>query len=148
MTVSIEDRLLITELFARYNWALDTCDGPAVAALFVADGVFDGSASTWRGAEELTSMVRGAREGDGDFRSQHWTLNSVFLGDDSRCTVVSMSMAPAMAGRRFAMSFMAYYVDTVVKTDGEWRFECRRFRLWDGRAADVSELLKKEGLLT
>lgn len=140
-TVPIEDRLALTELFARYNWALDTCNGHGVADLFVEDGVFDGSASTWRGRAELVSMVEGARAGDGDFRSQHWTTNSVYVGDGERCEVVSMSVAPAMHGGDFQMSFMAYYVDDCVKQDGRWLFARRRFRIWDGVGDPVPELL-------
>ncbi|GAB3201595.1 hypothetical protein GCM10027062_24210 [Nocardioides hungaricus] len=141
--VPVEDRLAIQELFARYTWALDTNDGAAVAALFVEDGEFDGSAGSWRGADEIASMVSGAREGDGDFRSQHWTANSVYHGGADRCEVVSMSIAPAMHDDEFRMSFMAYYVDMCVKRDGQWLFERRRFRLWDGQGALAVEFFEK-----
>ena len=90
-------------------------------------------------------MVRGAREDDGDYRSQHWTLNSVYLADGDRCRVVSMSMAPATAGQDFRMSFMAYYVDDCVKRDGRWLFERRRFRIWDGQGSLAIEALAEEG---
>lgn len=146
--VSTEDRLAINELFARYNWALDTANGDAVADEFIDGGVFDGSASTWAGREEIKSMVAGSREGDGEFRSQHWALNSVIVGEGDTLTVVSMSICPAMNGSEFQMAFMAYYVDTVVKINDQWKFERRRFRMWDGEAPDVAQLLKQEGLLS
>ncbi|MBF6621841.1 MAG: nuclear transport factor 2 family protein [Patulibacter sp.] len=36
--VSIEDRILIRELYDRYHWALNTGDADGVAACFVPDG--------------------------------------------------------------------------------------------------------------
>ena len=53
--LSLADRLEIRELIARYNWAIDTRDGVAVADTFVPDGVFDGG-RVFRGREELIAF--------------------------------------------------------------------------------------------
>lgn len=43
MTVSVEDRLAIGDLFARYMWAIDTGDVEGLVACFTEDGALENS---------------------------------------------------------------------------------------------------------
>lgn len=138
-SLTMQDRLEILELFARYNWALETNHPEQAAALFTEDGVFDGVSGTYRGHEEITRMGARARENDGPINSQHWIGNHVFDGDSQRVEVRSMALGPGMEQDTFHMTFQGYYVDDIVKVEGAWRFAYRYFRLWRGKVRDGAE---------
>jgi len=58
--LTTEDRLAVLDLMARYNWAFDSGDGKAYAALWVADGVLTGGAAPAKGHGELEALVVGS----------------------------------------------------------------------------------------
>jgi SnoaL-like domain len=55
--ISVEDRLDIQELFARYVWALDMGDADAFVDCFTADGCFD---HLWQGKMHGRDAIRRA----------------------------------------------------------------------------------------
>lgn len=134
--LTADDRAEITELFARYAWAGDTGDFDAYVSLFTADGVFDGVMGYFQGPEGLRELAEGVKHGPRSRGLQHWISNSVFDGDGERCTVRSMCFAPRRIENEHSIVFVGYYVDTCVKQDGAWRFECRRWRPWQGEVVD------------
>lgn len=136
---TVEDRLAVLELFARYNWALETNHPEQAGALFTDDGVFDGISGTYRGPDEVAHMGAKSRETDGPINSQHWISNHVFEGDSERVEVRSMAMGPGFDGETFHMTFQGYYVDDIVKVEGEWKFAYRYFRFWRGEVTDGAE---------
>lgn len=132
MTLTADDRAEITELIARYAWAADTGDIDGYAALFTADGVFDGVMGYYEGHDALRKLAEGVRDGARSRGLQHWVGNSVFEGDGSACTVRSMCFAPRRIENEHSMVFVGYYVDVCRKVDGQWRFANRRWRPWQG----------------
>src|SRR4029077_6446278 len=129
--LTAEDRAQITELMARYSWAMDTNNPESLASLFTPNGVFDGLSGYFEGRDQLMrlpSQSRTRRRKEG-LRVQHWVSNSVFDGDGSRCVVNSMSFGPSASDGATVIAFVGYYVDHLVKVDGiRWLFERRRWR--------------------
>jgi ketosteroid isomerase-like protein len=81
--LTFEDKFEITELAARYNYALDTGDGDAWAATFTDDGVFASSGSTLTGTEAPAEFARD-RDSAG---LRHWTNNLVVDGEGREATL-------------------------------------------------------------
>ena len=130
--LSAEDRMMITELIARYARALDTDQPHAVGELFASDGVFDGVSGLYEGRAHVIDMARQSRAHDAPHLVQHWVANSVFDGNAARCTVKSMCMGPCNVNGQPALAFVGTYVDVCVKVQGCWLFAQRRWRPWDG----------------
>lgn len=130
--ITADDRAEINELFARYAWAGDTGNVEEYLALFCPDGIFDGVMGYFEGRSGLTRLVEDMVKGPRSYGIQHWVSNSVFEGDDQNCVVKSMCFAPRRVENEHAIVFVAYYVDTCTKIDGQWRFKIRRWRPWTG----------------
>ncbi|GAB3201614.1 hypothetical protein GCM10027062_24280 [Nocardioides hungaricus] len=139
LELTTQDRLEILELFARYNWALEMNRPEDAGALFAEDGVFDGASGVYHGPAEVARMGAKSRASDGPINSQHWITNHVFTGTTERVEVRSMAMGPGMDGSTFHMTFQGYYVDDIVKVDGQWRFAYRYFRYWRGPVTEGAE---------
>lgn len=137
--LTTQDRLEIIELFARYNWALETNNPDAAGALFTPDGIFDGASGVYHGPAGVSEMGAKSRISDGPINSQHWITNHVFSGTTHRCEVRSMAMGPGVEGDTFHMTFMGYYIDDIIKVDGQWRFKYRYFRFWGGDVTEGAE---------
>ena len=130
--LTLADKLEIQELIARYNWAIDTHDGPGVAATFTQDGIFDGPGRTFEGHEALVgfgagthltaeSMARG---------SQHWVTNLVLEGNSEAVTARSMFTRQNVDGDRHYTGPIGHYHDELVKVEGRWLFKKRIYRNW------------------
>jgi hypothetical protein len=73
-TGEIHDRLMIEEVMARYEWALDTGDADAYGALFTTDGVLvsggtretKGSAAIAKEVRDLSARFRAAQKPNAD----------------------------------------------------------------------------------
>ena len=130
--ITADDRAEIIELFARYAWAGDTGNVDEYVGLFTPDGLFDGVMGFFEGTSGLTRLVEGLVKGPRSFGIQHWVSNSVFEGDDQNCVVKSMCFAPRRIENEHSIVFVAYYVDTCTKVNGQWRFKIRRWRPWTG----------------
>jgi 3-phenylpropionate/cinnamic acid dioxygenase small subunit len=59
MTVTIEDRVKIDDLLARYCWFVDDGDGDAWAGLWTEDGAFTGIPEPLKGRDQLRQMPGG-----------------------------------------------------------------------------------------
>ena len=129
-----DDRAELVELIARYAWAIDTGAASGVAELFTVDGVFDGVSGLYEGRLRITEMATRSRAHDAPHLVQHWVANSVFDGDEERCSVRSMCIGPSVCEGRAVLAFVGTYLDRCVKVDGQWRFARRRWRPWDGQA--------------
>ncbi len=120
--ISIEDRMAILELAARYNYAVDTGAGEAFADTFTAEGVFDGPAGHAAGRAALVAFC-------GELAVQfpggmHFTDNHLFdeIGDGVHHRCFLSFQVPTDSGTDV---MLLGYEDDVVKVDGEWRFQTR-----------------------
>lgn len=120
MALSIEDRLDIQDLLARYNTAIDSGDAEAWAATFTSDGTFESGGRTHEGTEALTTFARGFAERMAGAR--HWNNNLVIEGDGDQATLTCYLLL--MRANQVVTS--ARYQDTLRKVDGHWKFASRK----------------------
>lgn len=132
-TISVEDRVDLLELYARYAWAYDQGDADGYAALFAEDGRFERpGAPDAVGPEALAALVTGAHSrGTGYLH----VTSSVLVegtpdGAAGRAYVVLLQ-AHADAVRLLAAG---HYRDTFVRTGDGWRIAHRRFEPLTGAA--------------
>ncbi len=129
MTLSLEDREAIRDLFARQNLAYDRREAERTAAMFTEDGVLElmGSDLRFEGRDSIKSYMERLLEVTGD-DYRHWT-NSLAIEavegapDEARveCYIAAFGMNDGslrLAGR---------YFDHLRKVDGEWLFAHRRY---------------------
>ncbi len=129
MTLTLEDREAIRDLFARQNLAYDRREAERTAAMFTEDGVLElmGSDLTFRGRDSIRNYMERLLEVTGD-DYRHWT-NSLAIEavegapDEARveCYIAAFGMNDGtlrLAGR---------YFDHLRKVDGEWLFAHRRY---------------------
>ena len=129
MTLTLEDREAIRDLFARQNLAYDRREAERTAAMFTEDGVLElmGSDLTFRGRDSIRAYMERLLEVTGD-DYRHWT-NSLAIEpvegapDEARveCYIAAFGMNDGtlrLAGR---------YFDHLRKVDGEWLFAHRRY---------------------
>ena len=129
MTLTLEDREAIRDLFARQNLAYDRREAERTSAMFTEDGVLElmGSDLTFRGRDSIRSYMERLLEVTGD-DYRHWT-NSLAIEavegapDEARveCYIAAWGMSDGvfrLAGR---------YFDHLRKVGGEWKFAHRRY---------------------
>ena len=129
MTLTLEDREAIRDLFARQNLAYDRREAERTAAMFTEDGVLElmGSDLRFEGRDSIRAYMGRLLEVTGD-DYRHWT-NSLAIEpvegapDEARveCYIAAFGMNDGtlrLAGR---------YFDHLRKVDGEWLFAHRRY---------------------
>ena len=131
MTLTLDDREAIRDLFARQNLAYDRREAERTAAMFTEDGVLELIGPDWafrhEGRDGLEAYMRRLFEVTGD-DYRHWT-NSLAIEavegapDEARveCYIAAFGMNDGtlrLAGR---------YFDHLRKVDGEWLFAHRRY---------------------
>ena len=119
MALSVEDRLEILELAARYSHAFDYGDTDAFVETFTQDGVVTNGQDTLSGAEELRAFA--AKHAQGSLNGRHWTCNHVIDGDGESATHSSYLMIVRM-NETPIIGATGIYRDSLKKVDGEWRF--------------------------
>ena len=119
MTLSIEDRLAILEVAARYSHAFDYGDTDAWVATFTQDGVLTNGQYAVTGAEELRAFA--AKHAQGSLNGRHWTCNHVIDGDGESATHSSYLMIVRMTETP-TVEATGIYRDSLKKVDAEWRF--------------------------
>lgn len=77
MPVSVEDRLALQELAARYARAVDRREYPAFAALFTADGVLCGPGYAMSGRAEIERGIAGIEQYEATQHCVHQQLVDV-----------------------------------------------------------------------
>ena len=120
MPLTLEDRLEITELVARYNQAIDTRDGAGYAETFTDGGVFQiAGQQEVRGRERLMRMIERLDPPN----SRHWVNNMVIDGDGDTAT---MTCYLAVL-RDLRITNMGFYVNALKKVEGAWKFVRRDY---------------------
>ncbi len=136
-TLSIEDRLEIHDLLARYAWALDTGDVDGLVACFAADcevieEVFE-EPDLWQGKDGVRRLGEHYRNAPGFPGRQHHVSQVLIQGDGAACAVKSFAFVTECHGEPpYTLRFAGYYDDRVIKEGGAWLFVHRAIRLWDG----------------
>ena len=121
--LSTEDRLQITELMARYCWAIDQRNWDGFLDLFTDDcrldfgnvmGVFEGRT----GIERFTTTMSGL-----DLLMRHYTTNLIVEGDGAEARARSYVLALTGPTRNVATG---RYEDRLAKQAGCWSIRERR----------------------
>lgn len=140
--LSLDDRIAIQDLVARYAWALDTGDIDALIACFTPDAriveeVFE-DPDIWEGHDGIRRISEHYRNAKGFPGRQHHTSQLLVEGDGEAADARSFVFVTECHGEPpYLLRFTGYYQDKVVKTGGAWLFKERIIRLWDG------EILKR-----
>ena len=122
MSLSLEEQLDIMDVMARYNHAVDSGDAEAWANTFTDDGIFEGSAITVKGREELLEFVR-SRDPSNPIR--HWNNNILIEGNGDDATAKVYLVTFDVSGPPKIRSSGIYH-DTLRRIDGQWKFTYRK----------------------
>ena len=129
MPPSVDDRLEILDLAARYNHAVDSGDHEGVAALFTEDGVIEATATgPIAGRPAIAHYI--ASRPDGWQRRRHFNNNAIIEGvpGDGDGDAARLVMSLLVLSRRDSVEPRLYgrYEDDLRRVDGVWRFSRRR----------------------
>jgi hypothetical protein len=126
MSLSVDDHVAITQLYAKYNHAIDSGNGAGWAGTFSEDGTFSSASGTFTGTEQLAGFATGFAA---NLKARHWTNNLVIEGDGKKatgsCYLLLYRLTP---GQQPPASLLvtAIYNDELAKSaDGSWRFTKR-----------------------
>jgi hypothetical protein len=125
MGLSTEDTLAIQQLYARYNYAIDSGNGSGWAACFTPEGTFTSSASgTVEGTGALETFATGFAQ---RLKARHWTNNLVINAAEggARGTCYLMLLRLGSGEHPTSILTTAIYTDELVKQGGEWKFASR-----------------------
>lgn len=135
--LTIEDRIAINDLLARYAWALDTGDVDTFVACFtptavVIEEVFE-EPDRWEGAHGIRALAEHFRSVPNFPGRQHHVSQVLVEGDSARSSSRSFVFVTECRGEPpYVIRFAGYYEDQIVKSSGHWLFQQRIIRLWDG----------------
>ena len=143
---SVQDRLAIQDLYARYSWALETGDTDGYVALFTVDAeateeTRDGTLEVRRGREEIRKLVLKFHERPDFPGHQHQMAQLVFesdpLGRPEHWVV--RSYAWATINRPPApphLHWCGHIRDVIAREDGEWKIRSKAIMGWAGAVLD------------
>jgi hypothetical protein len=147
MQPPLEDRAAIEDLYVRYIWALDTLDAEALAACFVPgarvyEALPGGEVATHEARALLDDTHAGAQhrhshvryEPDPEGRAGHLRTTAYAF-----VTVAEQKGPDATEHPGATTVWSGYYVDTVVKEDGAWRYLERNIAPWTGRVERAAD---------
>jgi uncharacterized protein (TIGR02246 family) len=140
---SVEDRLAIAELYARYSWALDTGDTDGYVALFTRDCEAEETQTghVARGHEEIRKIVEFYHQDPGFAGHQH-RIDTLVLDPDpegrpdhwvARSYTLASATPPEGDSRVY---WSGWNDDVVAKEDGAWRIRYRGIHPWKGKVLD------------
>jgi hypothetical protein len=136
-SLTLRDRFAIQDLLARYAWALDTGDVDGFIACFTPDAVvieevFE-EPDRWEGHANLRRLAEHYKSTPDFPGRQHHVSQVLMEGGAQRCAVRSFTFVTECRGEPpYLLRFAGYYEDQAVKRAGEWLFQERIIRLWDG----------------
>jgi SnoaL-like domain len=127
MGLTIDDRLAIQDLAARYSHAVDNGDAEGFGATFVETGVLDAGRVQLEGHSELKefalNFARSRRA------PRHVASNLVIDGDGDTATLKAYVQMFVLTGEppQQTVSVSGTYDDVLTKKDGSWKFVRRTF---------------------
>ncbi|MBZ5694613.1 MAG: nuclear transport factor 2 family protein [Acidobacteriia bacterium] len=135
--LTMEDRITINDLLAKFAWALDTGNVEALVACFtptavVVEEIFE-EPDRWEGQENIRRFAEDYRRAPDFPGCQHHTSQVLIEGNSLRSAVRSFVFVTECRGEPpYPIRFTGYYDDQLVKLEGRWLFQWRTIRLWDG----------------
>ena len=118
MTLTVEDRLAIMDVVARYNIAADEKDVEATLKHYTEDGQIEGFYSTGKGKEAMRRDLPTIFEGEGTLK-RHLAPNLVIEGDGEGAQVRYVLLV--VEGEEQPMvGATARITDEMRKVDGRW----------------------------
>jgi hypothetical protein len=119
-SLTAQDLVDIQQLYAKYNWALDSGDSEGYASTFMPDGVFN----TNVGHDAIVKFADTFHAGLGS-HVRHWNTNLMILpapgGASGQVYLVLVDFGTKPA----TIVTSASYSDELVKTAQGWRFKKR-----------------------
>ncbi|HEY7290163.1 MAG TPA: nuclear transport factor 2 family protein [Vicinamibacterales bacterium] len=115
-----DDFVEIQQLYARYNWSLDSGDSQAYAATFTPDGVFNNNV----GHDAIVKFADTFHAGVGS-HVKHWNTNLMITPSATGASGQVYLMLVDYATKPPSIFTSASYTDELVKTPQGWRFKKR-----------------------
>ena len=119
--LTAQDYAEIDQLYARYNFSIDSGDAEGWADTFTPDGVFRGNTE---GRAALVELATNFYKGQGG-AARHWNTNLVVTptaeGADGACYPLLWNTG----GRPASIIVSTIYRDKLVRTADGWRFKSR-----------------------
>lgn len=119
-SLTAQDLVDIQQLYARYNWTLDSGDSEGYASTFTPDGVFN----TNVGHDAIKKFAEGFHTGVGS-HLRHWNTNLLILPSAGGATGQVYLVLVDFATKPASIFTSASYADELVKTPQGWRFKKR-----------------------
>jgi hypothetical protein len=119
-TLTAQDFVEIQQLYAKYNWALDSGDSQGYAATFTPDGVFNNNV----GHDAIVKFADTFHAGLGS-HVRHWNTNLMILPTPDGASGQVYLVLVDFATKPATIVTSASYADELVKTPQGWRFKKR-----------------------
>ena len=119
-TLTTQDLVDIQQLYAKYNWALDSGDSEGYASTFTPDGVFNNNV----GHDAIVKFADGFHTGLGS-HVKHWNTNLMILPSEQGASGQVYLVLVDFATKPASIVTSASYTDEIVKTVQGWRFKKR-----------------------
>lgn len=119
--ISLENRLAIHELIARYSHEVDNYRGAGWADLFLEDGRLIGIEEPLLGRAGLLGQVEKLRSGDTEYRH---SITNVYLepgATDERAVARAYGLVSDWAGNPPVLAIFADYRFEVVRAGEQWK---------------------------
>lgn len=118
--LTAQDLVEIQQLYAKYNWTLDSGDSQGYAATFTPDGVFNNNV----GQEAIAKFADGFHKGIGS-HLKHWNTNLMITPTPTGAAGQVYLVLVDFATKPASIFTSATYADELVKTPQGWRFKKR-----------------------
>ena len=115
-----DDLVEIQQLYAKYNWALDSGDSQGYAATFIPDGVFNNNV----GHDAIVKFADTFHAGIGS-HVKHWNTNLMITPSATGASGQVYLVLVDYATKPPTIFTSATYADELVKTSQGWRFKKR-----------------------
>jgi ketosteroid isomerase-like protein len=128
---SLADRFAIRELIDRYSYAVNERDWKAFESCFAEDAVWDvGKPFSFRvqGRSSVVDLAR-TKISELDFVIQTPHATVIWLDGHHARAHSTMREIVSGAGGTAGVQMWGTYADELVRSDGEWRFTSRVFRV-------------------
>lgn len=117
-SLTAQDYADIQQLYARYNYAIDSADIEAYVALYTADGSFN----SFTGQDGLRTFMKNRNGGT----RRHWNTNLVITPTPEGAKGAVYLMFLDVGMKPPAVTGAGRYEDALVRTPQGWRFKKRQ----------------------
>src|SRR6187549_1706357 len=118
--LTTDDLVEIQQLYAKYNWTLDSGDSQGYAATFTPDGVFNNNV----GHDAIVKFADTFHAGLGS-HVRHWNTNLMITPSPTGASGQVYLVLVDFAVKPATIVTSASYSDELVKTPQGWRFKKR-----------------------